>query len=465
MKYQNVTGAKVTTPVPGPTSVRLLEKQRSVESNAVSYPRRLPIAIQRGFGSYVEDVDKNIYIDFLTGAGSLPLGHNPPAVIDAAKGQMDEYVHGLDFPSPVKSEFIDAQFSMLPVSMRDEMKIHFCGPTGADAIEAAVKLCKRYTGADEVLSFQGGYHGCTHAGMSLSGLRSMKARVPNRMPGVHFFPYSHCYRCPLGLERATCKTNCATYFENALRDPNSGLGRVAAVLLEMVQGEGGVIPADPEFVMRLRAVTRELNIPLIVDEIQTGCGRTGTWFAFERYGIEPDVVVYSKGISGMGAPVSLMLYRKKMDVWEPGAHIGTFRGNHVAFAAGIATIRAFEREGILEQVRAKEAYLREFFADPAHGSRLIGDVRGLGLMWGIEIVDPADGSPSSVLAARIQSSALKRGLIVELGGRDDCVVRLLPPLNLSADTLQEALDILISAIGEVQEEWQVKPRLGETYCI
>lgn len=443
-------GARVRTPLPGRESAKLLGRQRDLESSAVSYPRRLPIAIRSANGSYIEDPDGNIFIDFLTGAGVLPLGHSHPEVLEAAKAQMEHFCHGLDFPTEVKDRFMRAQLSMLPDDIRDEMKVHFCGPTGADAVEAALKLCKLYTKADEVVSFQGAYHGCTHAAMSVTGLRSMKEHVGNRMPGVHFFPYSYCHRCPLGLARSECDINCAAYLEKALGDSNSGLGRIAAVLMELVQGEGGVIQADKAFVRRIRDVTAKLNIPLIVDEIQTGCGRTGTWYAFEQFEIAPDIVITSKGLSGMGAPVALMFYNKKMDVWSPGAHIGTFRGNQVAFAAGLATIDVIKREGVLHNVLERGKQLMNGLDEIKRSSKVVADVRGIGLMLGIEISDPATGLHSGQLAREVQAAALRHGLILEVGGRDDAVVRMLPPLNVSAATADEALSILRSAVAEAE---------------
>jgi diaminobutyrate-2-oxoglutarate transaminase len=458
--------ARVVTDIPGPKSSAMLKRQKERESNAVSYPVRLPIAIRRARGSYVEDFDGNMFIDFLTGAGSLPLGHSHPEVVEAARRQLGEFCHGLDFPSDAKDQFLEAHRSMLPQALRNEMKAHFCGPTGADAVEAALKLCKLYTGGDEIIAFQGGYHGCTHAAMSVTGLRSMKAFVGNRMPGVHFFPYSYCYRCPLGLQRSGCEINCIQYLERAIADPNSGLGRPAAVLVELVQGEGGVIPAEREFVTRLRRLTQERGIPLIVDEIQTGCGRTGSWFAFEQYDIEPDVILASKGLSGIGLPVALMFYRRKMDTWSPGAHIGTFRGNQIAFAAGAMAVKVICRDRVLEQAARMGDYLRDRLEALAREFAIVGEVRGRGLMLGLEIVDPASGAYDSRLAARIQQAALHRGLILELGGRNDCVVRLLPPLNITRRTADEALTILCEAIEDASPfRKQSRNGVGDDYII
>ena len=446
-----VLPAPVDTALPGPLGETYLARQEARESNARSYPRRIPIAIKRAYSSYIEDVDGNVYIDFLTGAGVLSLGHSHPELVEAVRDQLGTLVHGLDFPTPVKDAFTDAQLSMLPESMRDRMKLHFCGPTGANGVEAAIKLCKTATGRGDILTFQGGFHGSTAATMALSGTLDPRRRVQNNMPGVHFFPYSYCARCPLGLRPDNCETNCVSYLERALHDSNGGVPLPAAVILELVQGEGGSIPATPEFVRRVRQLTRELDIPLIVDEVQTGCGRTGTWFAFEQYGIEPDVIVASKALSGIGLPIAVIMYDRRLDQWEPGAHIGTFRGNQLAFAAGVKAVEIYRRDGILQNVVERGAQLEARLRKLAESTPWITDVRGKGLMLGVELADPIAGD-ASALARRVQSAALRRGLIVELGGRDDCVVRLLPPLNVTAEVVDAACDALAGAFRDAESE-------------
>ena len=433
--------------LPGPRSAELLANQDRRESNARVYPRHLPIAIADAAGSFVRDLDGNVFIDFLNGAGVLPLGHNHPELVQAVIEQLGVFTHGLDFPTPAKDAFTEAQLSMLPLGMRDRMKVHFCGPTGANAVDAALKLCKTATGRGDVISFQGGFHGTTHAAMALTGLVANKAPVPNGVPGVHFFPFSSCSRCPVGLTPQTCTTNCVNYLERALQDPNGGIPLPAAVVLEMVQGEGGVIPAQPDFVRRVRKLTRELDIPLVVDEVQTGCGRTGTWFAFEQYGIEPDVIIASKALSGIGTPVALILYDQRLDVWAPGAHTGTFRGNQLAFAAGIETIRIFRRDDVLGNVRRRGEQITRTLAG-LRNNPWVREVRGRGLMWGIELADPLGSRPAGELAGRVQAAALRRGLILELGGRNDCVVRMLPPLNVTAEVIDTACSIFFEALQE-----------------
>jgi diaminobutyrate-2-oxoglutarate transaminase len=443
-----VTGPRVSGVLPGPRSAELLARQDRWESNARTYPRHLPIAVEEAAGAFVRDLDGNVFIDFLAGAGVLSLGHNHPELVSVVAQQLTKYTHGLDFPTPAKDAFTQAQLSMLPPGMRERMKIHFCGPTGANAVDAALKLCKIATGRGDVISFQGGFHGSSHAAMAVTGLVEQKSPVPNGVPGVHFFPFSYCSRCPLGLTPDTCATSCATYLERSLKDSNGGVPLPAAVIMELVQGEGGVIPGTLEFVRRVRAVTRELGIPLIVDEVQTGCGRTGTWFAFEQYGIEPDVIVASKALSGIGAPVAIIIYDEKLDVWAPGAHTGTFRGNQLAFAAGTEAVRIVRRDDVLGNVRRRGEQVDDLLA-PLQANPWVWEVRGRGLMWGIELADPATGRPAGELARAVQAAALRRGLIVECGGRDDAVVRILPPLNVTAGIVDTACRILVSVIDEL----------------
>src|SRR5581483_6007965 len=371
----------------------MLARQEARESNARSYPRNLPIALARGLGSYVEDVDGNVFIDFLMSAGVLALGHSHPEVVQAVQRQVELLVTGLDFPTEPKDDFTSLQLSLLPDGMRDRMKIQFCGPAGENAVDAALKLCKTATGRADVVTFHGGFHGSTHSALALTGLVSQKRAIGNAMPGVHFFPYPSRRHSALGGDPETIGERCLDYFEHALRDPLGGIALPAAVILEVVQGEGGAEPAPTVFVQGLREVTRDLGIPLIVDEVQTGWGRTGTWWAFEQHGIEPDVIVASKAIGGIGLPIAIVMYDEELDRWAPGAHTGTFRGNQLAFVAGTAAARVIEREAILDNVREQGAYALEALEEIAREHAIVADARGLGLMLGLELVDPKGGAP------------------------------------------------------------------------
>jgi diaminobutyrate-2-oxoglutarate transaminase len=330
--------------------------------------------------------------------------------------------------------------------MRDNTKIEFCGPPGADAVDAALKLCKTATDG-RTSSPSRVAHGCSHAAMAVSGLTAHRERIANIPPGVHFFPYPYGLRCSLGGDRDSVGQRCLEYLERSLRDPLGGVPLPAAVIIEVVQGEGGAIPAPTDLVQGLRRVTRELGIPLIVDEVQSGCGRTGTWFAFEQHGIIPDVIVASKAIGGGGMPIAVIMHDKQLDAFDPGAHTGTFRGNQLAFVAGVRAAQIIQRDGILEHVNEMGARALAGLESLVSEYDIAGEARGTGLMLGLELVDPVNGEPNSRAAYAVQRTALENGLIVELGGRGDGVVRILPPLNVSAETIDQALEILALALA------------------
>ncbi len=298
--------------------------------------------------------------------------------------------------------------------MRGRTRIAFCGPTGANAVEAALKLAKTATGRSEIIAFHGGYHGGSHGAMAVSGGVAQKAPVAGQMPGVHFFPYPDPLHCALGGDPDTLGMRCAEYLDRALRDPIGGVTLPAAVILEVVQGEGGVVPASTDFLQGVRRTTRELGIPLIVDEIQCGCGRTGSWFAFEPHGIDPDVVILSKALGGVGMPVAVILYDESLDAWAPGAHTGTFRGNQAAFAAGVAFLRVLHRDHVLDNVRARGDEALTWLQEIAAEHPEIRAARGAGLMLGLEFASPGTprrrsgprwsvGSSSSSAAAMTRS--------------------------------------------------------------
>ncbi len=443
-----LTGPRVTGALPGPRSADMLARQARRESNPRTYPRDLPIAIDEAAGCWVRDVDGNVFIDFLTGAGVLSLGHGHRELVQVAAEQLAKLSYGAEFPTPARDAFTEAQLSMLPAGMRDRMKIHFCGPTGKYAVDAAIRLCKTATGRDDIVAFQGGLHGSSYAPMAASGLVEEKSPVSNVVPGMHFFPFAHCSRCLLGLHPDTCSTSCATYVERSLKDARSGTPLPGAVIMEVVPGEDGVVPATVEFVRRTREVTRELGIPLVVDEVPTGCGRTGTWFAFEQYGIEPDVIVASLAMGGIGAPVAIIIYDSSLDVWHPERTPEPSAEDQLAFAAGTAAVNIIRRDHLLDNACLRGAQVARLLA-PLEFNPWVREVRGRGLMWGVELADPVTGLPAGGLGRAVQAAALHRGLILECGGREDCVVRMLPPLNVTAQIVDIACRILVAVIEEL----------------
>ncbi|RNA69736.1 aspartate aminotransferase family protein [Alteribacter keqinensis] len=432
----------------------LLHQQELRESNARSYPRRIPLALNKAEGIHVTDVDGNQYMDCLAGAGTLALGHNHSVVIEAVEKVLKDQtpLHTLDLTTPVKEAFVNELFASLPDGFRERAKVQFCGPTGGDGIEAALKLVKTATGRQSILTFHGGYHGSTHGTMSVSGNLEPKKNVQGLMPDTHFLPYPYTYRCPFGKGGEESHLLSSAYIEHMLDDPESGILPPAAMIFETVQGEGGSIPAPIEWLKEMRRITKERGIPLIIDEVQTGIGRTGKMFSFEHAGIVPDVFVLSKAIGG-SLPLSVVVYDKDLDAWEPGAHIGTFRGNQLAMAAGTASLKYIKEQRLDQHAKKMGELFIEELTPLKEEFSVIGDVRGRGLMLGVEVVDPAfSPSPSGSLpanpelATRIQSECIKRGLILEVGGRHGAVIRLLPPLIITEKQVKEVAAIFRSAV-------------------
>jgi diaminobutyrate-2-oxoglutarate transaminase len=440
--------------LPGPKTQRLLARQASRESNARSYPRRIPIAIRSAKGIEITDVDGNQYIDCLAGAGTLALGHNHPVVITAIQAALesDLPLHTLDLTTPIKDQFVEELFASLPPEFASNARIQFCGPSGADATEAAIKLVKTATGNRSMFSFHGGYHGMTNGSLSLTGNLKAKEAVAGLMPDVHFLPYPYSYRCPFGLGGELGAQTGIHYIESIINDPESGIIAPAGMILESVQGEGGVIPAPNSWMQEIRRVTKERNIPLIIDEIQSGFGRTGKLFAFEHSGIVPDVLLLSKAIGG-SLPLSVVLYHKDLDQWGPGAHAGTFRGNQLAMAAGIASLRYIREQDLTTQAQIMGDRLMSSLQQIQQDTPWIGDVRGRGLMVGVEMVDPNKSAnhrgiypQSSEMAKQVQQECFRRGLIIELGGRHGSVIRFLPPLIVSATQIDTIFEIFQAAV-------------------
>lgn len=436
-----------------------LARQERWESNARSYPRRIPLAIRKASGIHVTDVEGNIHYDCLSGAGTLALGHNHPVVIEAIQRMLAENapLHTLDLTTPTKDTFMEELLSCLPRKFADKAKIQFCGPSGADAVEAALKLVKTATGRRSVLSFHGAYHGMTHGALGLTANVSTKEHVAGLMSDVHFLPYPYSYRCPFGQGGDAGAKTGSRFIQRVLTDPENGIAAPAGMIMEIVQGEGGAVPAPDDWVRNIRSIMQERNIPLIIDEVQTGFGRTGKWFAFEHAGITPDVLVLSKAIGG-SLPLAIIVYDQSLDEWSPGAHSGTFRGNQLAMAAGIATMRYIRENRLEEHAACMGERFLSHLTEIQRGVTAIGDVRGRGLMIGVEIVHPqgeADhlGSRPAYpeLARAIQKACIERKLIVELGGRHGSVVRFLPPLTITAEQVDHICQLFADAVEAAEK--------------
>ena len=444
------------------TNQYYITRQDSTESNARSYPRKFPFAIAKAKGSWVEDVEGNKYLDFLCGAGTLALGHNDDEVNKAMVEliQSDAPLHTLDLTTPVKDEFVETILRHLPSELGNNAKIQFCSPSGTDATDAAIKLCKTATGRSAVISFAGGYHGMGQGPLACMGNLHAKQAVNGLMPDVHSFPFPYAYRDPFGLGgEAGVKAAC-NFFERTLKDPESGITKPACVILEPIQGEGGVIPAPVEFLQTVRRVTKELDIPLIVDEIQCGIGRSGKLFAFEYADIVPDVLLLSKTIGG-SQPMAVVVYKKELDKWTAGAHAGTFRGNQLAMKAGTITLNRVSQPDFLADVVRKGDNIRSHLRELQKKVSIIGDIRGKGLMVGTEFVDPK-GIPDCIgslpasgeIAAAVQKMCFENGLIVEKGGRNGAVMRCLCALNITDEDLSKAWKIFEKCVLEIDKKYK-----------
>ncbi|MFJ2740149.1 diaminobutyrate--2-oxoglutarate transaminase family protein [Streptomyces sp. NPDC087440] len=450
----------------------ILRRQSLRESAARTYARSLPIVPVRARGLTIEGADGRRYLDCLSGAGTLALGHNHPVVLEAIKKVIDSGapLHVLDLATPVKDAFTTELFATLPPGLAADARVQFCGPAGTDAVEAALKLVRTATGRSGLLTFTGAYHGMTAGALDASG-GARDVRVTR-------LPYPYDYRCPFGTGGERGAALGARWTQSLLDDPKGGVPQPAGMILEPVQGEGGVIPAPDGWLRRMREITAARDIPLIVDEVQTGVGRTGAFWAVEHSGITPDVMVMSKAIGG-SLPLAVIVYRAELDAWEPGAHAGTFRGNQLAMAAGAATLRHVRENGLAERAGTLGARLLAQLRTLAAGHPVIGDVRGRGLMIGVELVDPESGSSvewgedgtepgpgaaAPALASAVQQECLRRGLIVEVGGRHSAVVRLLPPLTLTDEQADAVLDRFADALAAAERAHHRNgPRGPESY--
>jgi diaminobutyrate-2-oxoglutarate transaminase len=439
----------IKTVPPGPKSKELIEFQLSHEGSSVNYPKSMPMALLRGKGATVEDVDGNLYIDFLGGAAVINVGHSNPEVIEAAAKQLYEITHSLDITNPTRNAFVKTLFSILPEPLT---RVYFGGPTGSDAVESAMKLAKFNTKRAPMISFEGSYHGMSAGALSLSSTLGTKEDFLPMVPEVHFVPYAYCYRCAFGKEPQTCALECAKYLDHVLDDPHSGVGKPAAVIVEAVQGEGGSIVAPEKFMQEIRRICTQHEVLLIVDEIQAGLCRTGKMFAFEHSGIVPDIITMSKALGGLGFPISCIAYKEILDTWPSGKHLGTFRGNLIAYAAGHSALNFMLKTNLAQHVLDLGSLMLSWLQEIEKESRIVGDVRGKGLMLGIEFVkDKTTKEPAPELTRRVSEFCYRHGLLVEVSGHYSNVIRFIPPLILTEELSLKGIEIFENAIREAEK--------------
>ncbi len=404
------------------------------ESNVASYNNAFPVVVDRAKDSHIYAEDGTEYIDFFSGAGANNYGHNP----DVLKNALLDYIgrdginNSLDIASVAKRDFIDAYYRHILEPRGLDYKLMFTGPTGTNAVEAALKLVRKVKGRSEVVAFTRGFHGVSLGSLATTSNDHFRNAAGVPLRHVTFFPYDVL---EASVEESVAELEAAF----AAIDPEN---RPAGAIVEVIQGEGGVNAARPEWLRRLRELTTEHDMLLIIDDIQAGCGRSGNFFSFEPSGIVPDIITQSKSISGYGSPMSLVLIKPEYDVWKPAEHNGTFRGNNHAFVTATAAINAYWRDtALMDQLAAKAAAIKEMLDTlisdyPEH----IVEHRGRGFLQGICFKDPA-------VAADVSKRSFEKQLIIERAGPDDEVVKFMPALTIDYATLREGLSRVAEAVS------------------
>lgn len=403
------------------------------ESGVRSYSRGFPVVLDTAKGAEIFDVDGNRYLDFLSGCGSLNYGHNP----EALKSRLLDYIAAdgvamsMDMRSDARERFLTAFHEIILAPRGMDHLVQFTGPTGANAIEAAIKLARKITGRSNVIAFTNGFHGCSLGALSLTGSAHHRGGSAPLLNQVTRMPYD-------GYFGAAVDT--AAQLETLLNDPSGGIDAPAAIILETVQGEGGLQSASADWLREIQTIARAHGALLIVDDIQAGCGRTGTFFSFEAAGIMPDIICMAKAVSGYGLPMSLVLMRPELDAWAPGEHNGTFRGHNLAFVTAAAALETYWADSrfagrlstLCDGLARQLAPLADRF-----GLR----VKGRGALTGLAFNDPE-------AAARVRRACLSGGLLIELCGPRDEVLKFLPPLTLTGAELEEAMEIVTASLAQ-----------------
>ena len=407
------------------------------ESSVRSYCRHFPAVFQKAKGATMFDEDGNAYLDFFCGAGALNYGHNNPYIINQMVEylQSDGILHSMDMYTPVKRKFLDTLENRILKPRGLEYRVMCCGPTGTNAVEAALKLARKVKGRSNIWAFMGCFHGMTLGSLALTteAYARNAAGVPlgnvTHIPAPYMFP----------------ELDVLAYMQRMLDDDHSGVAKPAALIMETVQAEGGIYPFSPEFLKGCREFCDKNDILLIVDDIQAGCGRTGTFFSFERGGIKPDLVALSKSIGGVGMPMALLLINPAIDIWKPAEHNGTFRGNQLAFVAGNAALEYMVDHQLEKEVQRKAILVEDYIKTKILPLDDRLSCRGIGLMWGIDCAG-LGGDPFS---EAVVDACFRRRLILERAGRDSSVVKLMPPLIIEDEQLLQGLETIRESFVEV----------------
>ncbi len=408
-----------------------------IESEVQSYARVFPRVFNRAKGEFLFDEEGRQYLDFLAGAGTLNYGHNNPLFKEKLLDYInnDGITHGLDLHTKAKGELLETFNEKILKPRNMEYVVQFTGPTGTNAVEAAMKIARNVTGQQNIVTFTNGFHGVSLGSLAATGNAHHRNAAGVSLSGTHRMPYDGY----LGEGIDT-----TVYLDKVLTDSSSGINSPAAVIVETVQGEGGINAASFDWLKNLQTVCRKHGVLLIVDDVQAGCGRTGTYFSFEEVGIEPDIITLSKSLGGYGLPFAVVLMKPELDQWKPGEHNGTFRGNNFAFVTAKAAIDHYWSDGTFsKEIKRKACYISQRLEIIA---KKYGEgnftTRGRGMFQGLNCV-------SGELAGAITKSSFQKGLIIETSGADDHVVKFLCPLIISDENLKKGIDIVEQSIKEV----------------
>lgn len=434
------------TDVPGPQARSYVARDQ--EAVSPSYTRSYPFVMARGEGSLAWDVDGNRYIDFNAGIAVAATGHAHPKVVEAIQEQAARFIHmaGTDFYYAVQIELAEKLNSLVPG--REPKQLFFTN-SGAEAVEAALKLTRYHTGRPRVLAFLGAFHGRTMGAVSLTASKVVQRRgFAPLLPGVTHVPYGYCYRCAYNLDYPSCDLFCVDYIESTVFKQLVPAEEVAAIFVEPIQGEGGFVVPPPGYHARLKQLAETYGILFVADEIQMGMGRTGKWFSIEHFDVVPDITLIAKGVAS-GMPLGAMVAKRELMDWPFGAHGTTFGGNPVSCAAASATIQVIEDEGLVENAAAMGKRLLNATKEMKRRHTIIGDVRGMGLMVGLELVkDRETKEPASDLRDEVVKRAFTKGLLIL--GCGTSTVRFMPALTVDVKTLDEALSLFEEALKEAQ---------------
>jgi 4-aminobutyrate aminotransferase len=435
----------LVTPLPGPKAQQVVERDGRVVSP--SYTRDYPLVVKRGRGAVIEDVDGNSFLDFAAGIAVVSTGHCHPEVVAAIQKQASELIHmsGTDFYYPNMVELAEKLASIAPG--KEPKRVYF-GNSGTEAVEAAIKLAKYHTKRDKLVAFHGAFHGRTMGALSLTASRAVQRKgFGTLLSGVFHMPFPDTYRGTYGIRPENASADCLSYLENELFRRRVDPDEVAGIFIEPVQGEGGYLPAPAEFLQGLEKICHKYGIMLVADEVQSGMGRTGKWWAVDYAGVEPDIICTAKGIAS-GMPLSAIITKASVMDWKPGAHASTFGGNPVCIAASLATLGLIERGYMANAARMGE-FIKRQTANWPERHKIVGEVRGRGLMIGIEFVrDQKTKERAPDLRNRIVQMAFHKGLLVL--GSGDTTLRLCPPLMIDEAQAEFAVRTLDGIITEIE---------------